>query len=232
MWNGKKKAVTFSFDDGVMQDIRTIEILDKYGLKGTFNLNSGKFGMQYPYESEGRTVERTLIEPTQVKELYQNHEVAAHTVGHFNLTTLPDSCVAWQVETDRRLLEELTGKEIRCMAYPCGGVNNDERVADVIREQTKIRFARTITATYSFDMQEDLLRFNPTAHFLDGKIFELAEQFLEMETDEPKLFYIWGHTYELDATDGAWERFERLCQMISGKDDIFYGTNGEVFFGK
>lgn len=41
MWNGKKKAVTFSFDDGVTQDIRLIEIFNKYGLKGTFNLNSG-----------------------------------------------------------------------------------------------------------------------------------------------------------------------------------------------
>ena len=33
VWNGKKKAITFSFDDGVTQDIRTIEILDKYSLK-------------------------------------------------------------------------------------------------------------------------------------------------------------------------------------------------------
>ena len=44
MWNGKKKGVTFSFDDGVKQDIRTIEILNKYGLKGAFNLNSGYLG--------------------------------------------------------------------------------------------------------------------------------------------------------------------------------------------
>ena len=87
-------------------------------------------------------MERTLIEPAQVKELYQNHEVAAHTVGHFNLTELPDSCVTWQVETDRTLLEELTGKEVRCMAYPCGGVNNDDRVAGVIRDTSLIGFAR------------------------------------------------------------------------------------------
>ena len=38
MWNGKKKAVTFSFDDGVSQDIRLIEIFNKYGLKGEKNL--------------------------------------------------------------------------------------------------------------------------------------------------------------------------------------------------
>ena len=104
MWNSKKKTITFSFDDGVLQDIRTIEILDKYGLKATFNLNSGKFGTKNPYDTNGKTVERTLIEPTQVKGLYKNHEVAVHTVGHFNLTELPLSCVTWQVEKDREML--------------------------------------------------------------------------------------------------------------------------------
>ena len=41
---GKLKAVTFSYDDGVNQDIRFAEILSKYGLKGTFNLNTAMFG--------------------------------------------------------------------------------------------------------------------------------------------------------------------------------------------
>ena len=228
MWNGKKKAVTFSFDDGVMQDIRTIEIMDKYGLKGTFNLNSGKFGTKNPYETNGRIVERTLIEPTMVKETYKNHEVAVHTIGHFNLTELPKSCVQWQVEEDRKMLESLIGKDVRCMAYPCGGVNNNEFVAEAIKEGTKILFARALTSTYSFDMQTNLLRFNPTIHFRDQRVFELIEEFIKLETDEPKLFYIWGHTYEMDATDDGWERFEKICAMISGKEDIFYGTNGEV----
>ena len=44
MWNGMKKAVTFSYDDGVTQDRRLIKIFDKYGLKATFNLNSGLLG--------------------------------------------------------------------------------------------------------------------------------------------------------------------------------------------
>ena len=30
MFNGKMKAITFSYDDGVTQDKRLIEILDKY----------------------------------------------------------------------------------------------------------------------------------------------------------------------------------------------------------
>ena len=80
MWNGKKKAITFSFDDGVLQDIRAIAILDKYGLKATFNLNSGKFGTKNPYEPNGRVVERTLVEPTQVKELYKKKHFSATVV--------------------------------------------------------------------------------------------------------------------------------------------------------
>ncbi len=232
MWNGKKKAVTFSFDDGVRQDIRVIRILDKYGLKGTFNLNSAKFGTKNPYEPYGKTVEREVIEPWEVKEIYKDHEVAAHTLGHFNLTVLPDSCVIWQVEEDRKNLERLTGKEVRCMAYPCGGVNNDERVSKVIKDNTAIKFARTITSTYAFDIQKNLLRFDPTLHFGDERSFELAEKFVALKADVPKLFYIWGHSYELDATDGAWERFEEFCKFISGKTDIFYGTNGEVLLNE
>ena len=228
MWNGKKKAVTFSFDDGIMQDFRMVELLDKYGLKGTFNLNSGMFGVQQPYETNGRIVERTRIAPTQVKSLYANHEVAVHTVEHLNLTELSPSCITWQVEEDRKALEELIGKEICCMAYPCGGVNNNDSVAKVIKETSKIRFARTITSTHSFDMQECLLRFNPTLHFRDDKLFELAEKFIALNTDMRQVFYIWGHTYELDFKDGAWERFETFCRLISGRQDIFYGTNSEV----
>ena len=60
-WNGKKKAFTLSFDDGIMQDARAIEILDKYGLKATFNLNSGRWGAKFPYEPNGRVVERTVF---------------------------------------------------------------------------------------------------------------------------------------------------------------------------
>ena len=232
MWNGKNKAITFSFDDGVLQDKRTIEILNKYGLKATFNLNSGKFGTKHPYEVNGKTVERTLISPQEVKGVYYTHEVAVHTIGHFNLTSLPDDCVIWQVEEDRKMLESLIGKEICCMAYPCGGTNNDERVANVIKENTKIKFARTITSTYSFDMQTDLLRFNPTIHFGDEKLFSLAKEFLASQNNEPKLFYIWGHTYELDAVNGAWERFEEFCKLIANKDDIYYGTHGQVLFGE
>ena len=38
---GKTKALTMSYDDGQIFDRRLISIFNKYGIKGTFHLNSG-----------------------------------------------------------------------------------------------------------------------------------------------------------------------------------------------
>lgn len=230
MWQGKTKAITFSFDDGVTQDIRLVEILNKYGLKGTFNLNSAKLGLPGDvWKVDGREIPRSMINASQVAELYKGHEVAVHTLTHPNLTTLNDETVIWQVDEDRKALSGLCGYPVIGMAYPCGGVNNDERVAKLIKDNTPIAYARTITSTYSYDLQKgNLLRFNPTLHFLDDKLDEVVEKFLATETDEPQLLYIWGHSYELDYSQERWIRFEELCQKLSGRDGIFYRTNKEV----
>ena len=42
--NGKKKAFTLSYDDGQIYDRRFVDLLDRYGLRATFHLNSGKLG--------------------------------------------------------------------------------------------------------------------------------------------------------------------------------------------
>ena len=39
----KKRAVTLSYDDGMVYDKLLVEILNTYGIKCTFNLNSELF---------------------------------------------------------------------------------------------------------------------------------------------------------------------------------------------
>ena len=39
--NGKSKAFTMSYDDGTIHDRRLVEIMNRYGIRGTFNLNAG-----------------------------------------------------------------------------------------------------------------------------------------------------------------------------------------------
>lgn len=224
-----KKAITFSYDDGVTQDIRLIELMNKYGLKSTFNINSELLGQKGILIRNENRISHYKVHPEDVKYIYEGHEIAAHTLTHPNLTKQDDQEVIRQVEKDRLNLSELAGYEVVGMAYPCGGTNNDDRVAKIIKENTGIKYSRTITLNNSFDLQDNLYRFNPTAFHLDfDDIMQLGQQFIDLKTDTPKIFYIWGHSYEMDYGADYWVKLEEFFKLISNRDDIFYGTNKET----
>lgn len=230
MFQGKMKAITFSYDDAVTQDIRLIEIFNKYGLKGTFNLNSERLGQSGELLREGVTVSFNKVRPEDVKSVYAGHEVAAHTLTHPTLTKLDDDAeIIRQVEQDRQNLSQLVGYEVLGFAYPGGGVNHSEHIAQLIRENTGIKYCRTTVPTFNFEPQKDLYLFKPTVHHHGDwdRMIELAEDFLAMKTDRPQIFYIWGHSFEFDIHDD-WAKFEEFCKHISGRSDVFYGTNKEV----
>ena len=225
----KKKAITFSYDDGVVQDIRLIELLNKYGLKCTFNINSELLSKKGMLIREGKRIAHYKIHTEDVKHIYEGHEVAVHTLTHPNLTQCDDKEIIRQVEADRLNLSELVEYEVVGMAYPCGGVNNDDRVAGIIKKNTGVKYSRTITTNNCFDLQENLYRFNPTVYHLDfEKMMQLGREFVEFKPKEPKVFYIWGHSYEMDYGADYWVKLEEFFKLISNKEDIFYGTNKEV----
>lgn len=227
----KNKAITFSYDDGVTQDIRLIELFRKYDLKATFNLNSQLLGKEGSLVCEGVQVSHKKNRPEDVKSIYEGQEVAAHTLTHPCLPEIADDQeIIRQVEEDRIRLSELAGYEVLGMAYPCGGKNNDDRTARLIKEHTGVRYARALETTGSFAPQENLYRFQGTLyhHGQWDRLFTLGEQFLDLKTEEPAIFYIWGHAYEFDIYPERWKEFEAFCEMISHREDIFYGTNREV----
>ena len=229
MWNGKLKAVTFSYDDGVTQDKRLIELFGKYSLKATFNLNSALLGTAGSLVREDVTVSHVKPRASEIEKIYRGHEVAAHTLTHPSLPALSDEEVIRQTEEDRAALSALVGYEVVGMAYPGGGVNYDGRVAELIKNNTGIKYARTTVSSYGFDVQSDLYTFKPTVyhHREWDKMTELAKEFIDLKPTEPKVFYIWGHSYEFDI-HGGWEKFEEFCRLISEKDDIYYCTNKEA----
>lgn len=222
-----KKAITFSYDDGVVQDTRLIELLNQYGLKCTFNLNSELLGKPNFLMRSGRKINHYKISPRDVRDMYAGHEVAVHTLTHPDLMKLDETEIIRQVEQDRLNLSELAGYEVVGMAYPFGTA--DQRVADVIRNHTGVRYSRTVADTDSFDPQEDLLLFDPNVYHLNwDRMFAKAEEFLALKPDSPKVFYIWGHAYEMDYDSSYWMKLEEFFKLVSGKEDIFYGTNKEV----
>ena len=225
MFCGKKKAITFSYDDGVLQDRRLVEILNKYGLKATFNINSELLGTKNTLNFNGLKVQHDKIFPDEVATLYSGHEVAVHTLTHPHLTYLDDAEIIRQVEEDRKNLSRLAGYEVIGMAYPGGGFQNSDRVENAIRNHTGVKYARTISLSYSFNKQPNVYRFNPTAFHKDFEVnYRLADEFFARDEG---VFYIWGHSYEFDMDD-SWEKFEKFCEYVSGREDVFYGTNKEI----
>lgn len=219
----RRKAFTLSYDDGVFQDIRFVGLLRKYGLKCTFNLNSG---IQSPasHWTRGET-NIYRMEPDGLKELYEGHEIACHGATHANLLNLTGEELLSEMEEDRKCLTARFGTRPVGMAY-AGGTYNDS-VADVLRTMG-FAYGRTVQKSGSFDIPDDLLTYAPTCHHTDPELFSLAERFLALEPDTPQLFYVWGHTYEFDVNND-WDRLEDFFRLMSGHADIFYGTNREVF---
>lgn len=222
MIQGKRKAVTFSFDDGVFQDKRVLKIFNEYGLKGTFNLNSGLFSHRHH-----EIYNHICVTEEEASTIYRGHELAVHTLKHPYLPDISKEEIIYQIEEDQKNLERIGGEPVVGMAYPCGPTN--EYVKGVIAENTQIKYARTARATRSLTRQTDnLLELRPSAHIFEDCLFELGEKLINLESDEDAVLYVWGHSYEFDHKDG-WGNFEKFCKMISGKDDIAYVTNKEIY---
>ena len=228
---GKFKAVTFSYDDGVTQDIQLVNLLNKYNLKCTFNLNSNRMGTRGMLIREEKPISFYRIFPQDAVKIYEGHEVAVHTLDHTKLPeTEDDNEIIRQVEQDRIKLSEIMGYEVVGMAYPGGGVNYNQRVADIIKNHTGVKYARTTRNTDSFDVQTDLYQLKTSVyHVMEyDRLMEMGRRFVELEADKPQIFYIWGHSYEMDYNSQRWKQMEEFCKLISGRNDIFYGTNKEV----
>lgn len=217
---GKMKALTMSYDDGVDQDVDLIAMMRKYGVKGTFNINSGWFG-------NGNTRGRRL-NAEEAKQLYMGGgvEVAVHGYKHAYLDRLVPDMVAFEIAQDRYQLEKLTGYPVRGMAYAYGAYT--DKVVEQLRN-LGIVYSRTTENTGKFSLPADFLRWHPTCHHSDPKLFELCDTFLNRERImDLQVFYIWGHSYEFDRNDN-WDLMERFLQKMSGHDDIWYATNIEIY---
>ena len=226
---GRAKAVTFSYDDGCVGDRRLAALFDKYGLKCTFNLNSS------------RTSNYTDEELREVF-LLKGHEIAVHGANHRPNGNLRPIEGIRDVLDCRLALEKRCGRIIRGMAYPDSGITlmgnfgTYEQVKAYLTE-LDIAYARTLGGDNdSFMLPADFHAWMPTAHHDNPKIFEYIDKFLTLDLSErayharrmPRLFYVWGHSFELDRNDN-WEHMEEICRRFADNDELWYATNMEIY---
>lgn len=210
---GKKRVVTFSYDDGPEQDVRLVELFNQYSVKGTFHLNGGN----YRSASEA--------ELADLRQRYAGHEISAHTLSHGWPARMPSASLVTEVMEDRKILEHLAGHPVVGMSYPSGSFS--EEVMATLRA-CGIVYSRTTRATMNFYLPEQFLAWHPTCHHRDA--LPLCDRFLET-LDSPwthPLFYIWGHSHEF-RTEEQWDVMKRILDKLAGNEKIWYATNLELY---
>ena len=228
--DGKAKAFTMSYDDGVSQDRHFSDIVTKYNLKCTFNLNNDFF--------------RTNPTAEDMEEIYfsRGHEVAVHGAGHKANGNMSVIVGIKDVLDNRLELEKKSGRIIKGMAYPDSGItrfSNNNNYANIKNYLTQlgISYARTLGGDNDgFFLPADWHAWMPTAHHNNPKIMEYLDKFINLDLSSkiyhshraPRLFYLWGHSYEFD-NNNNWNLLEEICEKISGNDEIWYATNMEIY---
>ena len=210
---GKKRIVTFSYDDGSSKDARLIEIFDKYGVKGTFHINGKKlFG-------------KSEEELSAFRDRYKGHEVSCHTLLHGWPSRMPPASLVQETVEDRRILEGLFGMPIIGMSYPSGSYN--EEVISTLAA-CGIVYSRTTKSTETFALPECFLEWHPTCHHNDAQ--SLIPEFLQNLDNQWRnpLFYIWGHSHELK-TEEDWQMMEEIVCSLANNDKIWYATNMDIY---
>lgn len=209
---GKHKVLTLSYDDGRTADRRLVAILNEYGIKGTFHLNSGLM------DSGDR------VRADEIKELYSGHEVAAHTLTHPTIERCPDEQILQEILEDRKKLEEIVKYPVRGLSYPNGSYN--KRIADLL-QYTGIEYARTVGSSDSFALPDNWYTWQSSCHHKHN-LMALAEEFAGLyKSQYLYLMYVWGHSYEFDDADN-WDLIEGFCEYIGKRDDIWYAANIEI----
>lgn len=223
---GRAKALTLSYDDGTLSDVKLLEAFKKYGLKGTFNLNSKCFDEVYR-GWHGRMNEQETI--AAFKDCGQ--EVALHGARHVFLDKIPLPEAMREICENRVWLEQKFGCIVDGMAYAYSAYTED---VIAVLKAAGIKYARTTQATHSFALPDNWLKLNPTCHHEDALLPELTDKFIELDPRaipkhrESALFYVWGHAFEFDEHDN-WDIIEDFGKKIGGKKDIWYATNGEIY---
>ena len=219
---GKQKAFNFTYDDGVMQDIRFVELMNRYGLKGTFNLNSelmkNRFAWIHP---NGMEVKR--LDTDTARWLYRGHEIASHTRTHPYMQDLTEGEVMDQLAGDKRELEEMLGVEVAGFAVPFHYYS--PMIADCAKK-CGFEYARMSEFSGHYRPCRDYWYWKTGFYHIEPGLEEFVAGFLESD-EELAVCQIVGHSYDLDA-EKLWGTMEEILRRISETEAVWSCTNLEL----
>ena len=219
---GRSKAINITYDDGVLQDVPFVAMLNRYGLKGTFNLNSQLMAEEFAWtHANGMQVRR--LDPATAQRLYDGHEVASHTLTHPYMKDLPTEEILRQMREDKRALERLFGREVRGFAVPFDYF--DDRIAGCA-QQVGFAYARTSDLSFHYQPCGEYYGWKAGIYHILPELSSYVDGFFNTRK-ELAVCQIVGHSYDLDA-ENLWDTMEAVCCRVSEDGDIWPCTHWEL----
>lgn len=252
----KKIIVTTSWDDGYKLDLKLLNLLNKYNLKGTFYIPQK---INYLIAKDKPLIQ---VNQEQIQEIAQSQEIGAHTLNHIYLNQLSLIESEKEIKLSKDWLEELIGQQIKMFSYP-GGILNDE-IVEIVKKSGFLG-ART-SQQFQLDLKNAFLMGTSLQcypYFVDNKewsmpfrikmsskcffsnlreIFNLelplssvfgwvrlSENFFDYICQKGGIYHLWGHSWEIERY-GLWEDLEKIFKYIANKENILYLTNSQTIY--
>lgn len=204
-----KKYLVLSFDDGTIYDKRFIELLNKYNIPATLNLNSGLYDFVW-YYNDCFPIRRLKLE--ECGNMFDGHEIASHTLTHPYLTSLSHDELVYQVNQDVNNLERIFNTRVESFGVPFTPC--DEREINIIKNNTPIKYMRLsyMKEKGDFSIPCDKYHFGINALYNDLDIYNQIKLFADNKLDK-SIFIIAGHSYEFEVNN-HWDYIENLLKYI------------------
>jgi len=231
----QNKIVTTSWDDGYIKDVYLAELLDKYGLSGTFYIpiNAPK---------------KPAIDNSQIREIADRFEVGGHTINHVNLKSVNIDQAKHEISTGKKLLEDIVGSAMNMFCFPKGKF--DKEIIQIVIDNG-FKYART-TKNFSFSPANNPLLMHTSIqayphsavnhvlsslkhkdlraiHFIirfkaDSDWKSLAKRMFDYIVTNGGIWHLWGHSWEIEKL-GLWEELEEVFTYICNADNVQYLSN-------
>lgn len=235
-------VLTTSWDDGYPADIRLGEVLQKYGVNGTFYIPRRN--------CEGRSV----MASRDIYELAQSFEIGCHTVDHVVLTTLDRGSAEHQIRDSKAWMEDIIGRPAAGFCYPRGKF---DATTKAMTEGAGFSYARTVknfclnAGADQFEMPTTIQFFpHPRTAYLKnligggidstrlrlflkaaatGSLLPRIKHLVDSWALSGGVFHLWGHSWEIEERS-LWAELELTLKYISEScRTARFVENGSVF---
>jgi len=242
----KKIIVTTSWDDGHILDLKMVELLRKYKLRGTFYVSKN-----YPKEDH--------LSNSEIITLSKDCEIGGHTINHPNLLKIPLVEAEREINESKKWLEGVLNTDVEMFCYPCGCYNVE--IAGLVK-RAGFKGARTVER-FSINKPDDFYQMGITIHAypfpfrkIDGNRYywryllqpywqarngikkfripfsrlaswkNFSRALFDTAVERGTIFHLFGHSWEIEKYQ-MWNELEDFFAYISGRENCEYLTNGQ-----